>query len=96
MASAQEVCVLRGRGNLTDQGVEKELDFARGYYEQGTNLGWGQFSGVSSWIIHNMNKKAGSVSGGRAARGWPGQRVFLGDKEVLEKSQGRAMKALDI
>lgn len=59
-------------------------------------MGWGHFSEVSSWIIDDMTKKAGSVSRGRTGRGWPGQRVFLGDKQVLEKSQGKAVKALDI
>lgn len=49
MASAQE-------------GGEKELILARGYYEQRTSLGWGHFSEVSSWVIWGtldaMNKKA--------------------------------------
>lgn len=43
-----------------------------------------------------MTRKAGSASGGRAGRGWPAQRVFLGHKGVLDKSQGRTVKVLDI
>lgn len=47
----------------------KELVLAKGYWERGTSLGWGQFSRVSKWAIcgtlNDMNKSW--VSGGGAA-----------------------------
>jgi len=60
-------------------------------------LGWGQFSGVSRWVICGTlsDRNKGWVSAGRVGRERPGQRVLLGHK-VLGKSQGRAVEALDI
>lgn len=31
--------------------MTKNSIFAKGYCEQGTSLGWGQFSEVSKWVI---------------------------------------------
>lgn len=51
---------------------DKEPLLARGYCEQGASLGWGQFSGVSKWVVcgtlKHTNKGWVSGEGGRRVR----------------------------